>query len=270
MELITISHAAQLLGVSPSSLKRWVDEGEIRCVRTKGGHRRFDRTELVRFRDTRHGRKDDLEARLLGQLLSDPAQWFIQPILLEARNALGSWSRVADMLGELIQDIGDRWGRGVCDVHSEHAASHGLEQALTICGGTLPAAPTSPCCMLATVEGDNHTLGLSLLELCAREAGWATRWLGAPTPTVELVTAIEEVKPAVVAVSASAYSDDARVLAGHVRKIGRACKRSGCGLLLGGKGAWPKRPAHGQRLATCVAFAEALPSSANIVMAGTG
>lgn len=33
--------AANLLGVSPSRLRRWADEGRLEVVRTSGGHRRF-------------------------------------------------------------------------------------------------------------------------------------------------------------------------------------------------------------------------------------
>jgi excisionase family DNA binding protein len=32
---------AKLLGVDDSTIKRWADQGEIPCVKTLGGHRRF-------------------------------------------------------------------------------------------------------------------------------------------------------------------------------------------------------------------------------------
>jgi excisionase family DNA binding protein len=32
---------AKLLGVNDSTIKRWADSGEIPCVKTLGGHRRF-------------------------------------------------------------------------------------------------------------------------------------------------------------------------------------------------------------------------------------
>ena len=42
----------------------------------------------------------------------------------------------------------------------------------------LPVGERGPVCLLACAEGDDHTLGLSLAELCLREAGWATLWAG--------------------------------------------------------------------------------------------
>ena len=48
--LMTTRAVADLLGVGVSSVKRWTDEGKLTCVRTAGGHRRFETTEVDRFR----------------------------------------------------------------------------------------------------------------------------------------------------------------------------------------------------------------------------
>ena len=43
---VRLSEAAQLLGVSPVTVRRWADAGRIACTRTPGGQRRFHRCEL--------------------------------------------------------------------------------------------------------------------------------------------------------------------------------------------------------------------------------
>ena len=53
MRLLSTRELADALGVSESSLKRWVDSGRISALRTEGGHRRIPLAEAMRFiRDT--------------------------------------------------------------------------------------------------------------------------------------------------------------------------------------------------------------------------
>ena len=44
---VTIREASALLGVSPATLRRWAEAGEVPAFTTPGGHRRFSRTALA-------------------------------------------------------------------------------------------------------------------------------------------------------------------------------------------------------------------------------
>jgi excisionase family DNA binding protein len=54
-QLLSVSAAALLLGVSSSSLRAWAAAGRVPHVRTPGGHRRFELDELVRWLAERGG-----------------------------------------------------------------------------------------------------------------------------------------------------------------------------------------------------------------------
>lgn len=43
---LTLSAVAELLGVHPSTVRNWADQGQLPVHRTQGGHRRFLRNEL--------------------------------------------------------------------------------------------------------------------------------------------------------------------------------------------------------------------------------
>jgi molybdopterin-binding protein len=49
MASFTIGQAAELLGVSADTVRRWVDTGQIPAARTEGGRRRVDGEGLARF-----------------------------------------------------------------------------------------------------------------------------------------------------------------------------------------------------------------------------
>lgn len=54
-QLLSVSSAARLLGVSPSSLRAWAAAGQVPHVRTPGGHRRFEVDRLVEWLAERGG-----------------------------------------------------------------------------------------------------------------------------------------------------------------------------------------------------------------------
>src|SRR5574341_1526085 len=96
--LLTSAGVARMLGVTPGSVKRWADLGLLRCERTAGRHRRFERSEVERFlrhrRDSGGGRAE----RWVEALLGEPDVLALHAELLEERSRLGAWWRVAESL----------------------------------------------------------------------------------------------------------------------------------------------------------------------------
>ena len=59
--LVSISEASRILGVSEATLRLWTDDGRIKAFVTPGGHRRYSRNDLRRFAGLQskvHGVKD--------------------------------------------------------------------------------------------------------------------------------------------------------------------------------------------------------------------
>lgn len=252
-ELLSSAEVARRLGVSAASVKRWADAGTLPCVRTAGQHRRFTVETVDQFRAAHEGvesapatlgRRD--AAAWVDELLTALPPLALEASLLGARAGLGSWWRVCEQLGAALVELGLRWSRGEISVTDEHRASERLSRALSRVGDWMPTAHDGPRCMLAAAEGDEHTLGLSLVEVCLREQGWTPIWIGRSAPSADVVAAIEGSDVQLVALSASASSSDGAALARHAEHIGEACRRAGADLVMGGSGAWPERPAFGQ------------------------
>lgn len=56
---LSLGEAAELLGVHPSTVRRWADEGHLPVRRTAGGHRRFLRTEIELWSAARRAEKPE-------------------------------------------------------------------------------------------------------------------------------------------------------------------------------------------------------------------
>jgi diguanylate cyclase (GGDEF)-like protein/excisionase family DNA binding protein len=51
-QTVPLGEAADALGISTSTLRRWADNGRVRAIRTTGGHRRFPVAELQRLKSS--------------------------------------------------------------------------------------------------------------------------------------------------------------------------------------------------------------------------
>jgi excisionase family DNA binding protein len=263
-DTLTTTEAAEVAAVAPSTVKRWADQGILPSSRTAGGHRRFERVAVERLlREQRAAvSSGDPVASAWVRCLVEGRRPELDGRLLEARARLGSWWRVADELAVALTEIGKRWECGRLTVAEEHVASDALARALARVGDALPIHLDGPKCLLACARDDEHTLGLSLAELCLREAGWTPLWLGRRTPVAELVRLVSGGRVSLVALSASMLLEDERELRAIGDEVGAACKERGVGLLLGGAGAWPARPSFGVRVTSFAALHEYLAKKA--------
>ncbi|MDG1754794.1 MAG: helix-turn-helix domain-containing protein [Rhodothermales bacterium] len=241
-ELLTSTSAAKLAGVGVSSIKRWADEGKIRAVKTPGGHRRFVKTDLVDY--LKNGSKvsspaseNPGESWLKALLTMNTFE--LQGALLSSRGRLGSWYRVMDELGAGVKSLGDAWAEGEISLGEEHIATEKLSSVLSNLYDMVPETSQDPVCLLACVEGDLHTLGLSMLRVVLREAGWRSIWMGSFTPVSELSTIIAKKEVSMVALSASRSSRNTEILEAQAEEVAAMCRDLGITLVLGGMGQWP-------------------------------
>lgn len=244
--LLTSTEVARILGVTPGSVKRWADQGILRCQRTAGRHRRFDRAEVDRFLQRRQPASGPVE-EWVETLLGEPDVLALQADLLAERSRLGSWWRVAESLAPVLTEIGRRWEAGSLSILEEHLASERLARALARVAESLPPRPGAPRLLLVTAEGDDHTLGLSLAEVCVREFGWQALWAGRVTPLAEVVAVVAAGGAEAVAVSASQVCTAGDLLA-QTERLGSICRAGEVALALGGGGPWPEWLPYGDRV----------------------
>ena len=74
---LAIHEASALLGVSPATLRRWADAGEIAAFATPGGHRRFSRSAVLRLLPAGRGTDDAVVTGRSGATHGgDEHEWF--------------------------------------------------------------------------------------------------------------------------------------------------------------------------------------------------
>ncbi len=221
----TPKQVAKALGVSESSIKRWVDSGKIEAVRTAGGHRKLLLSSIVQLaRDQGHAivrpdvlglaaesSKSDLHAAgtLLIERLAAGDEEASQAIIEPLYHAGHTMVEIADQLiAPVFHVIGDRWERGELGVHQERRACEIAVATLYNLRRMLPLpAEGAPRAVATTPAEDHSELPARLAELVLRERGWDTKVLGIALPLEEIRTAIERDPPHLSLLSATHLGD---------------------------------------------------------------
>lgn len=233
MRLLSPRELARALGVSESSLKRWVDAGKIVAMRTEGGHRRIALPEAMRFvRETgaplAHPELLDLPGAV-SPLATEPEQ-FLAHLQRGDGDAARAWlvgrylsgTSIAELadgpIRAAMHALGELWTHDERGVFIEHRATEACLHALgglraTLAesvGGGAALDARAPLALGCAPEDDPYRLPTQLASMVATEAGLRAVNLGPDTPLAALRHAVAEHRPRLIWVSATARPTPAR------------------------------------------------------------
>ncbi|MFN7022670.1 MAG: helix-turn-helix domain-containing protein [Phycisphaerales bacterium] len=252
---------ALAIGVSESSLKRWVDDGRLSATRTSGGHRRIPLHEAVRF--IRESAQSVVRPGLLGiPGLSAEASRLVasgkgeamlvssleaghseqaRGILLSHYLCTSSVASVCDgPIAHAMHRIGELWRHnGQQGIAIEHRATttcvealHNIRMLLPPIEGRRPGP--APVAVGGAVETDPYQLPTLMAATCLRELGWRDVNLGATSPTGALLEEARRNGAGLVWMSASAH-DAGFDLVAEVTRLAEGVAEIGATLVLGGR-----------------------------------
>jgi MerR family transcriptional regulator, light-induced transcriptional regulator len=114
---------------------------------------------------------------------------------------------VQDIVGPLITRVGEAWSRNELGIFEEHLFSQHLEKLFRTTLANMSPLEGNPCVLLTTLSGEEHTLGLLMVEALLVVEDAYPVLLGPQTPINEIVRAAQIKQVGVVCLSfSSAYS----------------------------------------------------------------
>ncbi|MCC5828719.1 MAG: helix-turn-helix domain-containing protein [Phycisphaeraceae bacterium] len=206
------SEVARAIGVSESSLKRWVDEGRVQASKTAGGHRRIPVSEAIRLVRTTGLPIRHPELLGLPELNNLPAstpgaEVKVDEILLEAltnghaAQVRGivfskyidgmSMAEICDrLLSPAMNRIGDLWHQNAKGIYIEHRATDITSQTLQSLRTLVPRiSEHGPVAIGGAPSGDAHTLASLMAAAVIGAEGFSEINLGGETPLMVLADA---------------------------------------------------------------------------------
>lgn len=251
---ISTPQAAQALGVSVSTVKRWVDEGRLPAHKTSGGHRKLLRAEVLALARQGELPRQDLSGlfpgvrgrhkidevslvTLLHQSLLDGESDEVRGLLSRAYRSGMPVERLADqVIAPVMGKIGHEWELSRIDVWHEHRST---ELCLAALHDLLPeitrrAQRNRPVAIGAAPAGDPYRLPTLLAQLVLLDAGWDAINLGPRTPFPNLLTAARELKPRLIWLSVS-HLENAGAFVREYRDFYREVTKFGAVVAVGGR-----------------------------------
>ena len=258
--LLKTRQLAELFNVSVSTIKRWVDLGELPATRTVGGHRLIPLSGALRFAEAqglptaglrRLAARQEAEA----EVTAGPDELTWQALANNLKRGRAAAARhliklayaihhdaaamADDLIRPAMESIGHDWERQSLDVYQEHRASRIVETTvMELIQAQAPPRAESPLAIGAAAAGDLYTLPGLFCELTLRELGWDVVNLGPNLPMTSLAKAARVQQPRLVWLSVSSLGDVDQFV-DEYKNFYASVSRTGAAVVLGGSALTP-------------------------------
>lgn len=281
---VSTALAARALGVSVSTVKRWVDEGILPADKTPGGHRKLLVADVLRVaRDNMLPHVDlsllqngdskaptpidarEQASKLYRHLRECDARSVRHDVLATYRRGISIAAMADEIIAPAMARIGQDWETGRIDVFEEHRATQIIASALFELKALIEASSRGkrPVAIGGASEGDYYLLPSLLAQMVLVDLGWDAINLGPNTPLDSLRLALREHKPALIWLSVTHLTCPETFKRDYLDFHAEA-ERSGAAIVIGGQAlggelrASIPYTAYGDGLQTLGAFARTL------------
>ncbi len=134
--------------------------------------------------------------------------------LTQTAARLGLERFITEFCAPLIVAVGESWAGGQLDIVEEHLFTESMQAVLRTSTAGVPMSSNPPRVLLTTLPGEEHGLGLLMVESLLVLSGAYCLPLGTQTPVPEIAQACRRGAIDVVALSFSAGMNPNRVTAG--------------------------------------------------------
>jgi MerR family transcriptional regulator, light-induced transcriptional regulator len=250
---VSTAQVAQALGVSVTTVKRWVDDNILPAHRTAGGHRKLLMADVLRL--VREGNLPQADlSRLLPKATvsaTDPSELLrqmsdairhtdtelIRSIILGAYNAGTPIETIGDrVISPALMNVGHEWAGGRMEVMQEHRITQACVSALYELKAfmRLNADQDRPVAVGGAPEHDHYILPTLLAKLTLLDSGWDAINLGPHTPLSAFHTAIEELSPQLIWLSVT-HLDATEKFISEYKQVYKLAEDKGIAVALGGR-----------------------------------
>ncbi len=254
-QYVSTAQVALALGVSVTTVKRWVDDGTLPAHRTAGGHRKLLVGDVLRAVRNGNLPKADLNKLLIGAGSANSVdvqalyEKFVEAVaavdseaireLIHAayRGGMTIYAIADQLISPALKYVGQQWEKKKMDVHQEHRITQSCVGAIYELRAFLRtnADNVRPVAVGGAPEHDHYILPSLLSKLTLIENGWDAINLGPHTPMSAFHAALEELSPQLIWISVSHIAHPDKFLAEYTEFF-RVADKKNVAVAIGGEG----------------------------------
>lgn len=264
--ILSTADVARLFNVTETTVKRWANEGTLKCMKTPGGHRKFEMKHVVEFAQTlefepagaltltsEDALAQKIQIAILSRDFAALKDAFLEKSLSPNKRDLfvyfsylyqhkiHLWEIFDLIVGPGMREIGDRWAQGVISIEQEHRASYETLDALAKLQTQIHTRPEKGLRVILACPGEEqHEIGLKCAAYIFEAEGWLGHYLGARTPYSSLLNVVDELRPAALCLSVTIYPETPGEIA-ELQDTILKIQQKGVPVLIGGKAVCERR-----------------------------
>jgi methanogenic corrinoid protein MtbC1 len=257
--ILSTADVARLFDITETTVKRWADEGTLKCQKTLGGHRKFDIRHVIEFATANRMEPvgtlaldqdsftSAIQIAVLGRDFSALSNIFVEKAMSVDRHDLyeflsylyqhrfSLWEIYDLVVRPGLYEIGDRWKNKEIDIYREHRASHETLDAMSKLQAEIFRKPSvGKQAVCACLDDELHDIGLRCAANILEAEGWSIHYLGTRTPYKSIVESVKDVRPEIVCLSVT-YAEVTSRDVGKLKDLRKLVHRAGGKLIFGGK-----------------------------------
>ncbi len=255
-QYISSQAASKILGVSVSTIKRWVDDNILPASKTPGGHRKILVADVIRLSrlgvipagdfsklptvsaNPYHDPAFQISAENFYQALRNQISLSCNNILVSAFKNKMPVEKIAD---EIIQPsmarIGEEWKNGDLPIFYEHCSTQLCLSSLLELRNLINSRSNNqgPIAIGGCASNDYYQLSNLLVDVVLCDLGWQTVNIGSNTPAESFMDGIDYYKPKLVWMSVTHISNPEVFIKDNLLLFEKVCN-SDAVLVIGGQG----------------------------------
>ena len=221
--------AAKILGVNVSTIKRWTDEGKLKCIQSVGGHRKFMMSHFAEFLEKNNKKiskvnvfpiEGDSDLEIGHHILKGNFEYLTEYVLEQA--FLSNRDRVQyvmnglyigqyplyeiydNLVTHVLYNIGELWEQNIKSVTEEHIATQTIRDSIVRLQGIIRIPKQkigkALCLNLST---ELHDIALKMVDHILEVKGYSVLFSGQITPTIKIENVFRAFNPERVFISST-------------------------------------------------------------------